>query len=110
MRLFPWARIVTVIPVPFFPFFFELPALVVGFWFAVQVLNGAGALFMTSAGGGIAYWAHIGGFLAGLLVGPLSVRSEQRYRPYYADEGIYGFNPMGRRQSGRAIGGDHAYL
>ena len=57
---------------------------------------------MTSAGGGIAYWAHIGGFLAGLLVGPLLVRSEQRYRPYYADEGIYGFNPMGRRQSGRA--------
>jgi membrane associated rhomboid family serine protease len=111
MRLFPWARIVTVIPVLFFPFFFELPALVViGFWFAVQVLNGAGALFMTSAGGGIAYWAHIGGFLAGLLVGPLLVRSEQRYRPYYADEGIYGFNPMGRRQSGRAIGGDHAYL
>ena len=76
MRLFPWARIVTVIPVLFFPFFFELPALVVmGFWFAVQVLNGAGALFMTSAGGGIAYWAHIGGFLAGLLFGPLCVRA-----------------------------------
>ena len=35
MRLFPWARIVAVIPVLFFPFFFELPALVViGFWFA----------------------------------------------------------------------------
>ena len=45
---------------------------------------------MTSTSGGVAYWAHIGGFLAGLLVGPLLVRSEQRYRPYYADEGIYG--------------------
>ncbi len=111
MRLFPWARIVAVIPVLFFPFFFELPAIVViGFWFTIQILNGAGALFMTSTSGGVAYWAHIGGFLAGLLAGPLLVRSEQRYRPYYADEGIYGFNPMGRRQSGRAIGGDHAYL
>ena len=111
MRLFPWARIVTVIPVLFFPFFFELPAIVViGFWFAVQILNGAGALFITSTGGGIAYWAHIGGFLAGLLFGPLFVRSKQRYRPYYADEGIYGFDPMGRRRSAPAIGGDHAYL
>jgi membrane associated rhomboid family serine protease len=42
MRLFPWARI-AVIPVLFFPFFFELPAIVViGFWFAIQILNGAG--------------------------------------------------------------------
>ena len=41
MRLFPWARIVAVIPVLFFPFFFELPAIVViGFWFAIQILNG----------------------------------------------------------------------
>ena len=44
---------------------------------------------MTSASGGVAYWAHIGGFLAGLLVGPLLVRSEQRYRPYYADRGDF---------------------
>ena len=111
LRLFPWARIVTVIPVLIFPFFIELPALVViGFWFAVQVLNGAGALFMPSAGGGIAYWAHIGGFLPGFLFGPLLVRSKQRYRPYYADEGIYGFDPAGRRRSVPAIGGDHAYL
>jgi membrane associated rhomboid family serine protease len=111
MRLFPWARIVTVIPVLFFPFFFELPALVVmGFWFGVQVLNGAGALFTTSAGGGIAYWAHIGGFLAGLLFGPLCVRAKQRYRPYYADEGVYGFDRTGRRRSSPATGGEHAYL
>jgi rhomboid family protein len=42
MRLFPWARI-AVIPVLFFPFFFELPAIVViGFWFAIQILDGAG--------------------------------------------------------------------
>jgi membrane associated rhomboid family serine protease len=111
MRLFPWARIIAVVPVLFFPFFFEVPAIVViGFWFAVQVLNGAGALFVTLPGGNIAYWAHIGGFLAGLLFGPFFVRSKQRYRPYYADEGIYGFDPTGRRRSAPAIGGDHAYL
>jgi membrane associated rhomboid family serine protease len=98
IRLFPWSRIIVVIPILFLPLFFEVPAVVfVGFWFAIQVLQGTGSLFVTSVGDGIAYWAHIGGFLAGFAFGPLLTRSKQDYRPYYPDEGVYGFNPSGRR-------------
>jgi membrane associated rhomboid family serine protease len=98
IRLFPWSRIIVVIPILFLPLFFEVPAVVfVGFWFAIQVLQGTGSLFVTSVGDGIAYWTHIGGFLAGFAFGPLLTRSKQDYRPYYADEGVYGFTPSGRR-------------
>jgi membrane associated rhomboid family serine protease len=98
IRLFPLARIIVLIPILFLPFFFEMPALIyVGFWYLMQVLQGTAELFRPAAGGGVAWWAHIGGFLAGLLLGPLLARSERRYRPYYPDEGILGFDPTGRR-------------
>jgi membrane associated rhomboid family serine protease len=68
LRLFPHARIITLVPVLFFPFFFEVPAvLFMGIWFLTQVLSGAASLAVTDAGGGIAWWAHIGGFALGLL-------------------------------------------
>ncbi|MCB1148780.1 MAG: rhomboid family intramembrane serine protease [Chlamydiia bacterium] len=47
----------------------EMPALVViGFWFLLQFVGTVGALQSTQEGGGVAYMAHVGGFLAGLLV------------------------------------------
>lgn len=66
--LFPHARVLTL--VPFFVFFFTwLPAwLVLGWWFVVQFLSGAATAIAFSeqtTGGGIAFWAHIGGFAAG---------------------------------------------
>jgi ClpP class serine protease/membrane associated rhomboid family serine protease len=68
VRLFPWARIIVLVPVLFVPFFFEIPAVVfAGFWFLVQLFQGAIQLFMPSPGGGVAWWAHIGGFVAGLM-------------------------------------------
>lgn len=63
---FPRARIFTLLPI--FPFFqvVALPAVIVlGLWFAFQFLSGALALGGT-AGGGIAWWAHIGGFAFGM--------------------------------------------
>jgi membrane associated rhomboid family serine protease len=96
MRLFPWARVIVVIPIIFIPLFFELPAVVfVGLWFVLQVLQGTVDLLSTSTGAGIAWWAHVGGFLVGLGLGPLLVRSERAYRTYFADEGIYGFTTTG---------------
>ena len=76
LRLFPLARIVTLFPILFFPFFFEVPAyLFMGLWFFMQVFSGAVSLAATGAGGGIAWWAHIGGFAVGFaLVKPLSKR------------------------------------
>jgi len=97
-RLFPFARLVVVIPILFFPFFFEVPAFVFTvLWFLMQMIQGTGELLMPSAGGGIAWWAHVGGFVAGLVLAPVIRQSTRRYRPYYPDEGILGFDPSGRR-------------
>lgn len=42
--------------------------IVIGFWFLLQLISGAGSLFSTQETGGVAYMAHIGGFVAGLAV------------------------------------------
>ena len=69
LRLFPTARIVTLVPILFFPFFFDIPAVFfMLFWFFLQVFSGAASLAVSGTGGGIAWWAHIGGFAIGLLL------------------------------------------
>lgn len=61
--LYPRAKVVTVIFIVFFFTLLELPALLVlGGWFVLQALSA-----YTDSGGGVAYFAHIGGFLFGLL-------------------------------------------
>jgi membrane associated rhomboid family serine protease len=68
--LFPRARVLTVIFIVFFFTLIELPALVVlGFWFVEQLVIGvAGLANPVGGGGGVAYFAHIGGFVFGLIV------------------------------------------
>lgn len=66
LRLFPRARIVTLIPLLFFFFVRELPAsFFIVFWFLLQLLAGAGSVGGIGDGG-VAVFAHIGGFTAGL--------------------------------------------
>jgi membrane associated rhomboid family serine protease len=73
--LFPTARLIVVLPILFFPFFFELPAMFyLGVWFLIQLFSGALALAGPEEVGGIAWWAHIGGFLAGMLLCGLFVQ------------------------------------
>jgi membrane associated rhomboid family serine protease len=65
--LFPHSRVLALIPILFFFQIVELPAvLFLAFWFLMQFLNGAiaitGAPYST---GGVAWWAHIGGFMSG---------------------------------------------
>jgi membrane associated rhomboid family serine protease len=70
--MFPKARVVTIIPLGFFLRMAELPALVVlGMWFVLQLFSGAASLGAASAqeSGGVAWWAHIGGFVFGMIVG-----------------------------------------
>jgi membrane associated rhomboid family serine protease len=64
--LFPRARILTLIPILFIPYFIEIPAyFFLGMWFVLQFLNAAGS---GGAAGGVAWWAHIGGFVFGMLL------------------------------------------
>jgi len=97
MAMFPLARVVVVVPIIFIPLFFQLPAFVfVGVWFLINLLQGTVDLFAHSTGAGVAWWAHVGGFLAGIILAPLLKQPEWRYRSYYPDEGILGFDPRGR--------------
>ena len=73
-----------------------LAFIAVQLWFLTQVLRGAAEVLVPTSAGGIAWWAHIGGFLAGFVLTPVLRRPRQRYRPHYADEGILGFGPTGR--------------
>jgi rhomboid family protein len=97
MRLFPLARVIVVVPIIFIPLFFEVPAAVfAGLWFLIQLFQGTAEMLMPSSSGGVAWWAHIGGFVAGFALGPLLRQPERRYRQYYLDEGVLGFQPPGR--------------
>lgn len=67
-RRFPYAWVNVLQPIVFLPVFFMMPALLfAGLWFAAQVMQGLGSLAMPGAGG-VAWWAHIGGFLAGWVL------------------------------------------
>jgi membrane associated rhomboid family serine protease len=80
---FPRSRIVTLVPIFVFLQIIEIPAVFfLFFWFAFQLLLGVGSLGMEAAGGGVAFWAHIGGFIAGMVLGPmLARRPPQTLRP-----------------------------
>ncbi len=64
--LYPYARVLTLIPIFFFLRLVAVPAVfLLGFWFILQVISGAGSLGSSS---GVAWFAHIGGFIAGLIL------------------------------------------
>ena len=93
--LFPTARIVVLFPLFFLPLFFEVPALLyLGLWLVTQLYSGTVSLAGPASVGGIAWWAHVGGFLAGIVLCPLFLRRPPRW-PLQPDE--YGME--------RALGG-----
>lgn len=62
--LYPRSKVLTLIPIFFIPLFVEIPAYYfLGIWFILQFISAAGT---PAHGGGIAWWAHIGGFLLGI--------------------------------------------
>lgn len=74
---FAHARVVTIIPLGIFLWTVELPALFfLLFWFVIQLISGFASLGVESVGG-VAWWAHIGGFLAGVLL--VRYLRERRY-------------------------------
>ena len=83
--LYPRARVLMLVPFLFI-FFLWLPAWVVlGYWFVLQILSGVGTALVTAerGSGGVAFWAHIGGFVAGILLVKLFPSRTQRYRYGY---------------------------
>ena len=90
--LFPTARVIVLFPIVFIPFVFELPAvLYLGFWVMSQLFSGTLALANAQNVGGIAWWAHVGGFLTGMVLQFFFIRRGTDYRPSSRDEyGIEG--------------------
>ena len=79
LLLFPRAQVLVLIPLGFFMYTVNIPAgLVLGFWFLLQFFNSA----VSSGGGGVAWFAHIGGFIAGMaLIGFFKYRHVRFFNP-----------------------------
>ncbi len=84
---FPRTRIVTLIFIFFFVTTAEIPAaFILLYWFAIQFVSGFGSLASTDyTGGGVAYFAHIGGFLVGMLL-IRAFPARQRWRAWYEED------------------------
>ena len=69
--MFPRAKVVTLLPIFFFFDIIDISAMLfIGFWFVMQFVSGLQTVGIDTTGG-IAWWAHIGGFLAGVLMVPI---------------------------------------
>jgi membrane associated rhomboid family serine protease len=79
MVMFPKSTIISFIPIFIIPFLLPIPAIIyIGIWFLGQLLSGTTSLMLSSQATGIAFWAHIGGFLGGLLLYSYFDRSKRK--------------------------------
>jgi membrane associated rhomboid family serine protease len=80
--LFPSARVLTLVPLIILPWLVEIPAFIfLGIWFLTQVSSGLLSMGAAGAFGGIAWWAHIGGFAFGALAVLSFARRPRRAPP-----------------------------
>jgi membrane associated rhomboid family serine protease len=97
--LFPRARLVMFFPVLFIPIFFEMSAFFyLGYWFLMELIRGTASLGVVEEVGGIAFWAHVGGFAAGFVLYRFFLLSSRDYRPWYPDETIDDYPYRGFRR------------
>ena len=83
---FPRAKVLSFVPIFLFAWFVEIPAVVyLGIWFLMQVYSGVASLSLPGAESGVAWWAHVGGFVFGLAAGGLFSIGRKK-RPNYPDE------------------------
>jgi rhomboid family protein len=86
LMFLPRARVVALVPLLFFPYIVELPAVVyIGFWFLMQFVSGTLAWAMAPDASGVAWWAHVGGFVAGVAL-TLAVGQRRSYPRIWADQ------------------------
>ncbi|MEO8277795.1 MAG: rhomboid family intramembrane serine protease [Thermoanaerobaculia bacterium] len=82
LLLYPHARVLTLIPIVIYPLFVQLPALVfLGLWFLLQLWSGVSAFGQGPGAGGVAWWAHVGGFLTGMLLLKAMISPEPEQLP-----------------------------
>jgi membrane associated rhomboid family serine protease len=83
--LWPGARILSLVFLGFFYQLIEVPAsIILGLWFLLQLIDGIGSLGLAGSEGGVAFFAHIGGFVAGVVVGLIvRARGGGRGEPAY---------------------------
>lgn len=81
---YPHARVLTLIPLGIFSRIVEVPAFIfLGIWFLMQSINSAGsvrAIMSAEHSGGIAWFAHAGGFVVGLLLSPIFADRRTRFK------------------------------
>ncbi len=69
LLFFPMSKILTLVPIFIFIRLMRIPAVVfILFWFGLQLLFGIGSLSASQSSGGVAFWAHIGGFIGGIIL------------------------------------------
>jgi membrane associated rhomboid family serine protease len=79
MFLFPNSMIISFVPLLFIPLLIPVPAIIfIGIWFIGQFLSGTSSLLLGETGAGIAFWAHIGGFLGGLAIYKAFTKSKEK--------------------------------
>jgi membrane associated rhomboid family serine protease len=72
LLLFPRARVLVLFPIWIFWRVFYVPAILyLVFWFGMQLLSGMAVLNTMDVNGGVAFWAHVGGFIAGIFLIPV---------------------------------------
>ena len=89
--LYPHSRILTLLPLFIFWQIIEVPAVVfLGLWFVLQLFSGVGTMLMAGQGapaGGIAFWAHVAGFVAGVVLVFAFRRPERARVEWWSDSG-----------------------
>jgi membrane associated rhomboid family serine protease len=86
--MYPRSRIVTLIPIFVFIQLIEVPAVVfLGIWFLMQFVSGVGSALSPEAGitGGVAFWAHVAGFVAGVVAVHVFRRPERQRVEWWHD-------------------------
>ncbi|HZP32583.1 MAG TPA: rhomboid family intramembrane serine protease [Candidatus Acidoferrales bacterium] len=84
--LYPGGRILMLIPLLFFFFTVRIPALIVlGYWFVIQFLSGLSTIGQINQGG-VAWWAHIGGFILGMFL-VWGLRQQKRQYGFWSPTG-----------------------
>jgi membrane associated rhomboid family serine protease len=96
--LFPRAWVVILIPIVIYPLFVQIPAVVfLVLWFVTQVFSGIGSLGVPADEGQVAWFAHLGGFVAGMVLCRLFAKRPEARHPWQDDE----YGPEAAWQSGR---------